>query len=569
MAKTIEFPSFTPDLNDLGESAALELLNVVAVANGFAPFKDLESFTQALPAPCRGYFFARRGDGSIAAFAGTATELYLLDNSTFVWAVVSKATYSPLVSTDNWDFRQYNDLVIAVQVNTPPQKYTLASGGSFADLGGSPPAAGRVAIVGFFVMLTKLLSEPRRVQWCDLDAPEQWTAGTGLSDYQDLPDGGSTRAIAGGDAFGLVFQDESIRSLTYAPGSAAVFQINRISTQETLFAEYSVINAGNKTFYCGAAGFKMVVAGGEPVAIGKERVDRFFFGDVDRGNLQLVIGAPDPTATRVYWAYKSGQGLSGLFDKILCYDWSIGKSGEWSLILMSGEYLASLAKPGLTLEQLDAIAPGALTVTGAANNGSGLIRLTLNAISNANFAIAGQNFIVVQGVAGTTEANGTWRVNIIDSTHIDLVGSAFVNAYVSGGAIGGSLDALPFSLDSIAKAAVAQLSAFGPDHKLGFFNGANLEAIMETPEQDGEGQMIFTSGLRPITDCQASMCSIGWRNNPNADVAYTEEAAIDDMGWAPQLVEARYQRGKLRCPAGASWSYAKGLQPDGQAAGER
>lgn len=569
MAKTIEFPEYKPDLTDLGSNSSLNITNVTPREDGYGPFKDLESFTQALPAGNRGYFFARRSDGSIAVFAGTLTELYLLNNTDFSWGVVSKATYSPLVSTDNWQFAQFNDLVIAVQVNTAPQKFTLASSTLFADLGGSPPSAGRVAIVGFFVMLTKLLSNPRRVQWSDLEAPEQWTAGVGLSDFQDLPDGGSTHAISGGDAFGLVFQDESIRSLTYAPGSAAIFQINRISTQETLFAEYSVINAGDKTFYCGAAGFKMVVAGGAPIAIGKERVDRFFFGDVDRGNLQLVIGATDPTATRVYWAYKSGQGLAGLFGKILCYDWSIGKAGEWSLILMSGEYLASLAKPGLTLEQLDAIAPTPLTVTGAANNGSGLIRLTLNATSNANFNIAGQNFIVVQGVTGTTEANGSWRVNIIDSTHIDLIGSAFVHAYVSGGAIGGSLDALPFSLDSISKSAVAQLSAFGPTHKLGFFSGANLEATMETPEQDGEGQMIFTSGLRPITDCAASMCSIGWRNNPNASVAYTNEAAIDEMGWAPQLVEARYQRGKLRCPAGASWSYAKGLQPDGQAAGDR
>lgn len=569
MAKTIEFGQFAPDLTDLGSASSVDIVGCVPRADGYGPFKDLNTFTSALPGPCRGYFFARRSDGSIAIFAGTATELYLLDNTTFTWGNVSKATYSPLVAGDNWQFAQFNDLVIAVQVNTAPQKFTLSSSTQFADLGGSPPSAGRVAIVGFFVMLTKLLTNPRRVQWSDLDAPEQWTAGVGLSDFQDLPDGGSTHAISGGDAYGLVFQDESIRSLTYAPGSAAIFQINRISTQESLFAEYSVINAGDKTFYCGAAGFKMVVAGGAPVAIGKERVDRFFFGDVDRGNLQLVIGACDPTATRVYWAYKSGQGNAGLFDKILCYDWSIGQGGEWSLIPMSGEYLASLAKPGLTLEQLDAIAPGALTVLGAANNGSGLIRLTLNATSNANFSIAGQNFIVVQGVTGTTEANGTWRVNIINSTHIDLVGSAFVHAYVSGGAIGGSLDALPFSLDSVAKSATAQLSAFSPTHKLGFFNGANIEATMETPEQDGEGQMIFTSGLRPVTDCAASMCSVGWRNNPNATVAYTTEAAIDDMGWAPQLVESRYQRGKLRCPAGASWSYARGLQPDGQAAGER
>lgn len=41
--------------------------------------------------------------------------------------------------------------------------------------------------------------------------------------------------------------------------------------------------------------------------------------------------------------------------------------------------------------------------------------------------------MVVSGVVGTTEANGTWVVTVIDATHVDLVASAFVNAYVSGG----------------------------------------------------------------------------------------------------------------------------------------
>lgn len=566
MASTQVFPAYAPDLDDIGTSTSSLIQNAVPRADGYGPFPDQQSFTQALPAGCRGYFFGRKSDGSIAVFAGTATELMLLNNTDFSWTVVSQATYQPLVSTDNWDFAQFNDLIIAVQINTPPQKFILSSSTNFVDLGGSPPNAGHISVVGFFVMLTKLLSNNTRAQWSDLDGPETWTAGIGLSDFEDLPDGGSTRGIAGGDTFGLLFQDESIRSLTYAPGSPAIFQISRVSTQESLLAEYSIINIGNRTFYAGAAGFKMVVGGGDPAPIGKEQVDRFFLADVDRGNLQLVIGASDPQTTRVYWAYKSQQGNTGLFDKILVYDWALQR---WAILMMSGEYIASLAKPGLTLEQLDAIAPGALTVTGAANNGSGLIRLTLNQISNAFFQIAGQNFIVVQGVVGTTEANGTWRVNIVDSTHIDLLGSAFVHAYVSGGAIGGSLDALSFSLDSIAKASTAALSIFGPTNMLGFFNGPNLEAILETPEIDGEGKKLFTSGMRAMCDASTCRLSIGFRENPSVPLTYSPEEIIDDTGWAPLLVEARYQKGRLRVPYGSSWSYARGVQPDGQIAGER
>ena len=239
---------------------------------------------------------------------------------------------------------------------------------------------------------------------------------------------------------------------------------------------------------------------------------------------------------------------------------------------MSGQYLASLARPGVTLEQLDAIAPTPLNVLGTANNGAGKVRLTLDATSNAYFAIAGQNFIVVQGIVGTTEANGTWlssQITIVDATHIDITAANYVNAWVSGGQIGGSLDALGFSLDSISTSAIAKLSAVGSTSKMGFFEGSNLEAEMQTPEQDAQGQLVFCSGIRVITDCATAMVSLGSRMGPAGTVVYTDEAVVDSTGWAPQLLESRYIRAKVRMPAGAIWSFAKGVQPDGIAAGDR
>lgn len=78
----------------------------------------------------------------------------------------------------------------------------------------------------------------------------------------------------------------------------------------------------------------------------------------------------------------------------------------------------------------------ALTVTGAANNGVGLIRLTV--ASTATFA-TGQ-VKKVSGVTGTTEANGVWTITVVDSTHIDLQGSTFQNNYLSGGIIGSGFE---------------------------------------------------------------------------------------------------------------------------------
>lgn len=571
MAKTFPFPEWSPDVTSLGTGKSATISGVIPRADGYGPFGTLEEFTQALPSACRGYFFARRSDGSIAIFAGTATRLYLLNNTTFVWEDVSKGgvAYGDLVAGSNWQFRQFNDLVLAVQVNAPPQKYTLASGGTFVDLLGSPPQAAYIAIVNRFVVLTGLLAASKRIQWSDLDAPETWTAGTGLADYQDLPDGGTVKNVAGGDMFGAVFQDESIRTLTYSPGSATTFQITRLSTNDTLYAPYGVCEVNGQIFFISAQGFKVIRAGGVPIPIGKERVDRTFFADVDTGNLGLIIAVADPQATRAYWAYKSQQGTAGLFDKLMCFDWGISQEGRWSLLRQSGEFLASLARPGLTLEQLDAIAPTPLNVTGAVAGGGGRVRLTLNALSNADFNIVGQNFIRVYDVLGTAEANGTWAFTVIDPTHIELTGSVFANAYVSGGHIGGSLDALPFSLDSISTASLAALSAFSSSHKAGFFTGENQEAVVETAEEDLEGDLVFISDVMPITDSGAILCSIGGRMTAQAAVGYTAESAIGVDGTCPARIETRYVRVRGRIPAGSVWSYVRGVQPTAVLAGDR
>jgi hypothetical protein len=73
----------------------------------------------------------------------------------------------------------------------------------------------------------------------------------------------------------------------------------------------------------------------------------------------------------------------------------------------------------------------AATVTGAANNGAGAIRLAL--ATTAGLANADQ--VTVANVRGTTEANGPSIISVVDGTHIDLVNSTFVNAYAGGGSV--------------------------------------------------------------------------------------------------------------------------------------
>lgn len=581
---TALFPKYAPDLNDPGEDYSAVIQNVVPRVDGYGPFQSLVDFTSALPSACRGYFYARNADGSISIFAGTATDLYELNNTTFVWTRVSAggASYGALSSTSNWAFLQFEATVIAVQANCVPQAFLLNGGSSaFAALGGSPPAAGCIAAINGFIVLSELTGNLSRVQWSDLFGITTWTAGVGFSDFQDLPDGGAVHGLSGGDNYGLVFQDLCIRSFIYAPGQAVVFDIVRIAANDPLFAKYSIINTGEKTFYISAQGFKRIDPGGYPVQIGKGRVDDFFKGDVDTGNLQLVVGSADPSQTRVYWAYKSIAGQAGLFDKILIYDWSIGALGEFSMVSQSGQFIASLARPGLTLDALDAIAPTPLNVTAVANNGSGACRLTLNATFNSNFTLAGQNFCEVYGVTGSgandvnsaipNTANGNWKFTIIDATHIDLIGSVFNAGHTytcTAAHIGGSLDALGFSLDSISIAAVATISAVDASAAVGFFTGTNMAAILETEEFDQGGKTVFCDTVRPLTDNPNASCAVVTRLSAQAPRIISTSCPIDVNGLAGICVEARYMRGRLTLPAGSVWSYARGLQPNFSAGGD-
>lgn len=103
------------------------------------------------------------------------------------------------------------------------------------------------------------------------------------------------------------------------------------------------------------------------------------------------------------------------------------------------------------------------TVSGAANNGSGLVRLTVDSTSGLTTG----NSIRVSGIAGTTEANNGWIATVVDATHIDLQGSAFTNAYTLGGSVAAGVTTVRWS----GSPAITNLSVAPPTHYLSFLTG--------------------------------------------------------------------------------------------------
>lgn len=552
----LAIPAYQPDLSDLDQGFTSSLANVLPRGDGWGPVASPEMLFQALPAACRGIFYARRTNGAVAVFAGTETKLYLLDNTTFAWDDVSQGagTYAALAADAQWQFAQFGNFVIAVHGGEDPQVYDLSSSSAFADLSGTPPNAGGVAVVGRFLVLYDLTDNPYRVQWSGLNDVTNWTSGTGLSDYQDFPDGGPVRRVVGGE-FGFVLHDLAIRRMVWVPGAEVVFEFSRISEDRGILANYSAVTASDRTFFLSSQGFVELGADGSLRPIGKERVDRTLLAEIDDAALHLVLAAADPDSSRVYWSYRTQATTTSTYDHLIAYDYVLDR---WSPpIEIEGEYLTSLAQPGLTLEALDLIAPGYTEISNAADNGSGLIRLTVG--STSGFSTG--DYKTIASVGGTTEANGTWAITVINGTTIDLQGSTFANAYTSGGYVAGEIDDLEISLDDLSLATLPAISITNTGHETGFLTGSALEATLETSEQSMDGWRMTINGFTPITDAETVYGSVEKRDRLYGAATAGTESTMNDDGFVPLLDEARYARAKVRIPAGTTWTFCRGVEP--------
>jgi hypothetical protein len=72
-----------------------------------------------------------------------------------------------------------------------------------------------------------------------------------------------------------------------------------------------------------------------------------------------------------------------------------------------------------------------MSVTGASDNGAGLVRLRVTTTAGMFSGMS----TFVQGVRGTTEANDSWVITVVDSAHVDLQGSSFAHSYTGGGTL--------------------------------------------------------------------------------------------------------------------------------------
>ena len=338
----VQFTEWLPDQPD-NSGGLNDALNVIPVSIGYQPFPNAADFSGEASELLNSVFVAKWGT-EVVVFAGGASKLFKFNGDTEALEDKSKAGgYS---STLPWKFVQFGQTVLAVNGDNFIQYWTIGVSTLWADIATSPKAK-QITIVRDFVVVGNLLAgslASSTVQWSDINDETDWTSGsTSQSDLQVIADGGNLVAITGGE-FGLVFLEKSISRMSYV-GSPLFFQFDNISRGLGCLSGNSVCQYNNVTFFLSDDGFYSC-DGTSVTPIGNEKIDRWFFDDIDLALIGSMSSSINPTSNIAIWNYANNSGGRSM----LIYNWTLGK---WSRVTTTATALGNIATVGTTLEGLD------------------------------------------------------------------------------------------------------------------------------------------------------------------------------------------------------------------------
>lgn len=340
MATTIEFGEWMPDQAGI-TGAIQEAYNVVPQAIGYGVLPDLVDLSGSASENLTNVFATKYG-GTTTLFAAGTTKLFKFDSSDLSLDDVSKS--GGYTTADRFYFTQFGQKLIAANGNAKLQVWDLGGSTLFADLAAAAPTAKFVTVIRDFVVAANTSSDPSTVYWSDINDETDWTpSDLSQSDSQIIPDGGDIRGITGGE-FGIVLLEKAISRMSYV-GAPLFFQFDTIAKNIGCYEANSIAQFGNLTFFLSDDGF--YVCDGQTVSpIGAEKVDRFFFTNVDQSKLNQMSATVDSIRKLVIWQF------TDIFarKRLMIYNW---QSKKWSEGDTTSDYLAPIATAGVTLEALD------------------------------------------------------------------------------------------------------------------------------------------------------------------------------------------------------------------------
>jgi len=350
----IPFGEWLPDQADLNNPGSTLVKNVLPHAMGYAPFPSAAVYSDALTAYCRGAFYCRDKSNNVYIYGGDATKIQSIADG--AWSDVTRSADPYATGTgERWEFAKWNETVLATNFTDEIQVITMG-GANYADLAGTPPHARHMAVARNFVILANINEVggdglvPHRVQWSGLNNSVTWaTSSVTQADEEDLKgSGGWCQRVFGGE-YAVVFQENSIWRMSYV-GTPAIWQFDEVAQGTGLIAPDLAAQDGDLIYFLSPSGFMVLQDGSRVEPIGSSKVDRFVLDDIDTAYLDRCSSVVDNKSHRVYFSYPGSGASAGLANKMVVYDYSLGR---WSYSEQDTEQLLIAATSGYTLDGLD------------------------------------------------------------------------------------------------------------------------------------------------------------------------------------------------------------------------
>lgn len=382
----IPFPEWAPDQPDFNPPGSSVIRNCTPLtAKSYGPMPTPQPYSQnTLDARCQGSYSIKDAADAVYIFAGDQTKLYMIPPSAEAFVDASRTTGGaygtlPVSSGGAWSMTAFGKRVIASNYIDAMQTIVIGQT-HFSELSATAPKAKYVTTVKDFLFAAYTSDPtdgavPYRVWWSALGNPTSWPAPGSVtalqlqSDYQDLQQtdlGSITGMSAGflGNADVAIFMERGIWTANYV-GPPTLFAFRVVSGAPGAIAPLSIVGGRTRgrngailpgTFYLGEDGFQCFT-GDTAVPIGAQKFDREFFRECNGKFLHYVQGVADPASKLIFWAFASEVSTEGLFDRVLVYNWELGRAVvcELNPELNRGEWLTrnTMYANAYNLEELD------------------------------------------------------------------------------------------------------------------------------------------------------------------------------------------------------------------------
>jgi len=327
----VPFFDFAPDLNITTPGIILDASNAIPTIKGYKARNSAVQIAPALPLtgtgvqePPLGAYIALYSDGSTSLIAGTATRLFRLVSG--AWQAIG----SGYTASYPWVFSQFADDVIATSAGNAAMQVAAGPTGTFAALGGGPPAnaVSTITVAGFSAAYQKN-------EWFNSAAgtDNNWTPSTqtqaGSGFLYDYP--GNIVAAAPLFRNQLIWKLGSMFLLTYV-GSTQVWSSQILSNLTGTWGQGCVCPMPTAVAFLGTDDF-YTCQGSAPTRIPNSHKE-WFFNQVHKdsnGNpdqLNLTSSWFDPATATAYWHYVSNNPpYAGVPDRYVAWN---SRSGRWA-----------------------------------------------------------------------------------------------------------------------------------------------------------------------------------------------------------------------------------------------